>query len=160
MRKLGFSLLLLLMGIGIAFAQGDDKAKVAKRMKEVQEYKMKYIAQELELSEVQKKKFFELYDEMCASKKQCYDEAMHLERKIKHDPQATEADYQKVTEALNKANTEWAETEKTYNEKFAEFLSQKQIYKMREAENNFRAKFEELKHNRKRDHHKKAIDTK
>lgn len=159
--KRHISLLILLAGISLAaFSQNTETtepnaAKVEKRMKEVQDYKMKFLAQEMELSEVQKKKFFEVYEDMQARKHECYKEAMKMDREIKHNHEATEADYQQVTLAFNKANAEWAEYEKQYNEKFSEFLSQKQIYKMREAENTFRMKFEEMKHNRKRDHSKR-----
>ena len=160
MNKYLLFLLLIFTGVGCALAQKDDNGKVEQRMREVQEYKMKFLAQEMELTEAQKKKFFEVYNEMSEAKKNCYKTAMQMERKIKHDKTASEQDYQQVTEALNKANTEWAESEKLYNDKFAEFLSQKQIYKMREAEATFRAKFDEMKHNRKKDNHKRHEDKK
>ena len=155
MKKFLLFLLLSVVGMGFAFAQKDKEAKVEQRMKEVIEYKMKYLAQEMELSEVQKKKFFEVYPEMSQAQMQCYKSARELERKIKHDKNATEKDYQLVTEALNKANAEWAETEKKYNERYSEFLTQKQMYKMREAETSFRAKWEEMKHNRKKEQKEK-----
>lgn len=160
MNKFVSAILCLIFGFSLGFAHSDDPEKVEKRMREVQEYKMKFLAQEMELSDAQKKNFFELYEEMSQQKRQCYQEAMKLERKIKHEPQASEEDYQQLSEALNKANSQWNEEEKVYNEKFSEFLTQKQIYKMREAENAFRSKFEEMKHNRKRDHQKKADDKK
>lgn len=155
MKKFVIFILLVIACTGYSFAQKEDDSKKEQRMREVQEYRMKYLAQEMELTEVQKKKFFEVYSEMSGAKKQCYKNAMELERKVKHDKDATEQDYQQLTEALNNANTEWADTEKQYNDKFSEFLTQKQIYKMREAEANFRARFDEMKHNRKKDNHKK-----
>lgn len=154
MKKLVFLIMLLVVGAGFAFAQKEDEAKVEKRVQEVREYKMKYLAQEMELTEAQKKKFFEVYNEMSQKKWLCYKDAMKLERKVKHDKNASEADYQKLSEAINKANASWADSEKVYNDKFSEFLSQKQIFKMREAENSFRAKFNEMKQNRKKDHGK------
>lgn len=150
MKKIGLFILLIFTGFAISFAQSDD-AKRDKRMKEVQEYKMKFLAQEMELNEAQKKKFFELYGEMSELKHQCYRTAMKLQHKVKHEKNATEQDYQQAAEALNKANAEWSETEKTYNDKFSEFLSQKQIFKMKEAENTFRIKLEEMKNNRKKE---------
>ena len=150
-------LICLLIGTCSAFAQStnEDPAKVEQRIREVQEYKMKYLAQEMDLSEAQKKKFFEVYEEMLQSKYECYQEAVKLDRKIKHEDGATEQDYHQVTEAFNNANTRWAEQEKIYNEKYAEFLSSKQIYKMKEAESTFKAKLDEMRHNRKKDRHKK-----
>lgn len=160
MRKFGLLILLSVIGIFYTYSQEpasqENEQKIEKRIREVQDYKMKFLAQQMSLSELQKKKFFEVYEEMSESKRECYKDAMGLERKLKHSKDATEADYQQATEAMNKANSEWAEKEKQYNEKLSEFLSQKQIYQMREAENQFRTKFEEMKHARKRDGFKKS----
>lgn len=162
MKKVFLIILLILTGIPAIFSQDDDPVKREKMMKEVQEFKMKYLAQEMELSEVQKKKFFELYEEMCESKKECYQEAVVMNRRLKGNKDATEEDYQQVRNAFSQANSKWAGIEKQYDEKFSEFLSQKQIYEMKEAESSFRAKFEEMKHKRKKDkkekkdHHKKT----
>lgn len=155
MKKIVLFILILFAGVSLAIAHDDDPVKREKMFREVQEFKMKYLAQEMELSELQKKKFFELYEEMCASKKECFQEAVVMDRRIKKDKNASEADYQQVSNAFNEANANWAKIQKEYDEKFSQFLSQKQIYKMKEAEANFRAKFEEMKHNRKKDHHKK-----
>lgn len=151
MKRIWFVLTVLLIGFGVSGAQTKDSVRLEKRLKEVQEYKMKYLAQEMELSEAQKKKFFELYEAMSAQKRECYSEAMKMDRELKHGRNASETDYEQVTSAFNKANAEWADIEKEYNEKFSEFLTQKQIYKMREADNNFRLKFQEMKMNRRKE---------
>ena len=158
MKKFTLIFLLLMSVVTMAFSQEESPLKREKMMREVQEYKMKYLAQEMELSELQKKKFFEVYEEMNQSKKECYQEAVVMDRRLKHNKNASEEEYQQVRNAFNKANANWAEIEKEYDDKFSEFLTQKQIYKMKEAESSFRAKFEEMKHNRKKDHHKKHED--
>lgn len=155
MKKLLLIIALLISGFNLLFADGDNQLKREKRFREVQEFRMKYLAQEMDLSEVQKKKFFELYQEMMESKKDCYQEYLVMNRKLKDSKDASEEDYEQVRNALNKANLNWTEIEQQYDEKFSEFLSQKQIYKMKEAENNFRAKFDEMKHSRKKAHPKK-----
>ena len=131
----------------------------AKMMKEVQEFKMKYLAQEMDLKGEQQKKFFELYSEMNEKRAACYKTVRKIEKKIKDKDDATEEDYQEATEAMRKANEESAEIEKAYDEKFSEFLSQKQLYKMKEAEQEFRKKMEEMRHN-KRGPHKMKPPTK
>ena len=160
MRKGGFLLILFLSAVGLAFAQDENPVKREKMFRDVQEFKMKYLAQEMDLSEAQKKKFFELYEEMNQSKKECYQEAVVMERRLKENKEATDEDYQEVRNAFSQANTNWAEIEKQYDDKFSEFLSQKQIYEMKEAENSFRAKFDEMKHSRKKEHRKKHEDKK
>lgn len=155
MNKFFVWIVLFIAGSSLAMAQEENWTKREKMFREVQEFKMKYLAQEMELSELQKKKFFELYEDMTRSKQECFQNAIDLDRKIKHEKGATDADYQQVTEAFNKANAESAEIDRQYNEKFAEFLSPKQIYQMKEAENEFRVKMDQMRHNRKKDDHKK-----
>lgn len=135
------------------FAQDEDPVKREKMMREVQEFKMKYLAQEMDLSELQKKEFFELYSEMSESKKECYHEAVKMDRQLKGDKNASEEEYQQVRNAFNQANSNWAAIQQEYDAKFAQFLSEKQLYKMKEAESNFRQKLQEMKHKRKKDHH-------
>ena len=154
MKKLCF-LLLILISIpfdGFGHQVDGDNGKKEKMFREMREFKMKYLAQEMDLSENQKQRFFELYDEMSKNRDVCFKNVRELEKKLrKEGKNASEEDYQQVTEALNKANIESAEIEKSYNEKFAEFLTQKQIYKLKEAEKNFRERLEEMRHNRKKE---------
>ena len=152
MKKFILVLLIAISGFGCAFAKKDGDPNVEQRIKEVQEWKMKYLAQEMQLNEAQKKKFFEVYEEMTQAKIQCFKNAKILERKLKHDDNASEQDYQQVTDALNKANAEWSELEIKYNEKFSSFLSPKQIYIMKQSEMKFREKWDEMKHKRRKEH--------
>ena len=149
MRRFYFTILAVLCGCFLFSIQAKDKDK-EKRFQQVQEFKMKYLAQEMELTEKQKKEFFQVYEEMSKEKRNCYKEAVSMERKVRGEAGATEEDYQKVREAMNKANAESAAIEKKYDEKLSEFLSEKQIYKMKEAEKEFRAKMEEMKHNNRK----------
>lgn len=156
MKKFLLLITLLISAFGLISADDENPAKKEKMFREVQEFKMRYLAQEMDLNEVQKKKFFELYEEMNESKKECYQEALVLNRRLKEDKNATEEDYQQGRNAMNEANAKWAEIEKQYDDKFAEFLSQKQLYQMKEAETNFRTKFEEMKVNRRKAHRQKT----
>ena len=150
MRKILFLLVLVFTSVGIAFSHEENHEKRDKMFREVQEFKMKYLAQEMDLSEVQKKKFFELYEEMCKSKKECYHDAVEMDRKLKEEKNPTDQEYQQVRNAFNESNTKWSDIEKQYDDKFSEFLTQKQMYKMKEAEQSFRTKLEEMKLNRKK----------
>lgn len=160
MKNICFILTLLFAGFFSLSAQEEDPVKREKMFREVQEFKMKYLAQEMDLSELQKKKFFEVYEEMMQSKRECFHDAVVMDRKLKEEKHASEADYQNVRSAFNQANANWAEIENRYDAQFSEFLSQKQIYQMKEAENNFRARYEEMKHNRRKEHHRKRDEKK
>ena len=136
----------------------DDLPKDSKRdkmFKEVQEFKMKYLAQEMNLTEEQKPRFFELYSEMSRSREECHQPVKELEQKIRKNKDVSEEDYQNLTDARNKANLEYAEIESEYDEKFSTFLTPKQIYQMKEGEKNFRKKLEEMRRDKKREHKKK-----
>ena len=121
-----------------------------KMMKELREYKIKFLAQEMNLEDGQKERFVELYNEMSDKRADCMRDARNMERELKKKNGATEADYQAVTDAMAKAKARDAAIEKNYDDQFAKFLSQKQIFKMKEAENEFRKKMSEMRQKRNR----------
>lgn len=137
------------MSVNVSAHRKDGKSREQIRT-EIREFRMKYLAQEMDLNEDQKQKFFELYNEMWDKRFDCYKEVQTLEQGLKKNEGATESDYQAVTDAMNKARVEDAAIEKQYDEKFAQFLTPKQIYKMKEAENEFRKKMSEMRHKKER----------
>ena len=139
-------ILALLVGGLSASAQKHEGKKGENMMKELQEFKIKFVAQEIDIQDSQKAKFVELYNEMTTKRMDAMRDAWKMERDLKKNKEATEADYQAVTDAMTKAKAEDASIEKNYDEKFATFLSQKQIFKMKEAENEFRKKMAEMRH--------------
>ncbi len=135
--------------VSLDFPSPDGKSK-EEVFREIQEFKMKYLAQEIDLKEDQKKPFFELYEEMNKKRMAAMNNARSIEKKVKKKKDATEADYQSVTEAWNKAREEDAAITREYDGKFSKFLSQKQIYKLKTAEESFRKKMEEIHHKKKK----------
>ncbi|MDE7109960.1 MAG: hypothetical protein K2O49_08365 [Muribaculaceae bacterium] len=155
-RLLLISLFSLLLGVFSVSADGKKGKTREQVFKEIQEFKMNYLAKEMDLKEDQRQKFFDLYEEMTRKRKECMKNARHLERRLKKLENPTEADYQAATEAMTKARAEDASIEKTYSEKFSTFLTQKQIFKMKEGEEAFRKKMEEMR----RKHHKEKKEKK
>lgn len=148
-------MLVAVAGVTAVSAQNSGKKDREKMMKELQEFKLKFLAQEMDLKEDQQAKFFELYNEMCEKRRECMSEAVKLERKVKKNKDASESDYQAAAEAMNKAKAEDLAIEKQYDEKFAKFLSPKQIYKLKAAEGEFRKKMTEMRHKKGKHHDKK-----
>lgn len=145
MRKL--SLLLLLLAAVMLPVCAQQKGKDRDEMrKEIEEYKMKFLAQEMELKEDQQKKFFELYAQMSSERRKIFKEIKTLEKKIANSRNATDAEYKEVTDAINAAKDKDSAVVKKYDEKFSQFLSQKQIYKMKAAEEQFRKRMNEMRH--------------
>lgn len=149
MKKLLLTLFFLIGCFSVVSAQVHHGKKNDKMYEEIQEFKMKYLAQEMELKDDQKDKFYKLYDEMNEKRLEVLKPAWSLEKKLKKNPSASEEEYQQAAEAMTKAKDQCAAIEKEYAEKFSQFLTQKQIFKMKEAEDQFRKKMQEMRQNKK-----------
>lgn len=147
MRKFTFFLLAALIACVPMYAQKKDKG--GDRKMELQEYRMKVLAQEMELKEDQQKKFFELYGQMTEEKIKLFKEKRALEKKLEDSEDISDAEYKKVSEAITLSKEKMAQIERKYDEKFSQFLTQKQIYKMKVAEEKFRQKMNEVRHKKK-----------
>lgn len=142
-------MMVLLLGSSALMAQKNGGDKEAMR-REVQEFKLKFLAQEMELKEDQQKKFFELYNQMDAEKVKIFKETRALEKKLNAAANASDAEYEAVSKAITEAKEKDAAIDKKYDEKFATFLTSKQIFKMKAAEEKFRAKMREMHHKKGR----------
>lgn len=127
---------------------GDRKSK-HEMMKELHEFKLKFLAQEMDLKEDQQTRFFEIYNQMSEERHKLFRETRQLEKKVKENKNASDADYQAVSAAITAAKEKDAALEKKYDEKFSTFLSQKQIFKMKAAEEKFREKMREMRQRKK-----------
>ena len=78
-------MMLILAAIIPAAAQQKGKDRETMR-KEVHEFKLKYLAQEMDLKEDQQKKFFDLYNQMCDEKIKVFRETRQLENRLAKTP--------------------------------------------------------------------------
>lgn len=114
-------------------------------IQEYREYKMKVIAQELDLKGETRNKFFETYQQMCNERGPLMHKIGEARRKIRHQKNLSEEEYEKINRQLTECRDEGAKIEKKYDEKFATFLSQKQLYEMKSIEERIMNKAKELK---------------
>lgn len=144
-------LLIMLVGIaGTAFAHPDGKGRPdPKKLKELRDYKIKYLAQEMELTDEQKPKFVELYEKMSDERMANFDKMRAAERKLRNDP--SDAEYKAQNDIISNCKVRDAQIIKEYDAKFEKFLSAKQLYKMKEAEETFRKRMRDMHHKRKQD---------
>lgn len=150
MKKLLLIMIALIAGFGMMSAQNKSSNKTKEEMRqELKEFKMRFLAQEIDLKEDQKKSFFELYEQMMAERGKVFEQTRKLERKVKKDKNASEEDYAALSKAMTDAKQKDAEIEKAYDAKFATVLSGKQIFKLKAAEEKFRQKMHEMKHKKK-----------
>lgn len=148
MKKILFVMMIFFCSLG-AFAQGRHNHEA--RMKDVVEFKIKYLAQEMGLNEEQTQRFADLYTQMSDEKMKLFKEVKALERKVEKNPKSTEADYEALRVAQNSAKARDAEIDAKYDALFAKFLTSKQIVKMKNAEGQFRKKMREMRRkNRKK----------
>lgn len=154
MKHFAILILCLLVACVPAFARSEKDKKNENMKKELQEFKLKFLAQEMELKEDQQKKFFDLYSQMTEEKIKLYKETKALEQKLSSSTNASEAEYEAVSKAITSAKEKDAEIEKKYDEKFAQFLTPKQIFKMKSAEEKFRIKMHEMRHKKPGSKHK------
>ncbi len=148
MKKIFIIGLAVILGVGCMHAQG--KKSREEMRKEFKEFKMKFIAQEIDLEDDQKKQFFEIYNQMNDERTSIFEQTRRLERKVRKDSQATEEDYAAVSRAITEAKEKDAAIEKKYDAKFSTFLSSKQLFKMKAAEEKFRKKMSEMRHKKRK----------
>ena len=148
-------LILSMLMVLLVPAMGQEKAPEGKRgksnhaemMRKVQEYKVKYLVQEMGLTGDTEKQFREVYGRMSAERGEIFRESRQIEKRIAKSQDASDADYAAATKALTAAREKDAEIEKKYDAEFSKFLTPKQIFKMKSAEAEF---FERMRKMRKK----------
>lgn len=146
MKKYLSILLLTLITIPAAFAQGKDRAKM---MEELQQFKVDFLAKEMNLSEKEKTEFTPLYKDYDEQRRQAGAEAWKFERELKKKKDPSEADYKRLSELQQKAKEKDNEIVKKFDSRLESFLTAKQIYQMHQGEDKF---FEKMKEMRKKHH--------
>lgn len=145
--------LLLLFFIALisipAFAQNSKDDREA-RKKELTEFKLKYLADEMDLSEDQRKTFNEVYTQMDNERRAIFKKIKEAEKSVA-DKDASEEDYEKASKEISEARDKMVEIDRKYDEKFSTFLTKKQIYKMKEAEESFKEKMRKCRDKKKND---------
>lgn len=124
------------------FAQDKDKAKMRE---ELQQFKIDFLVQEMQLTEKEKAEFTPLYKEYDRERRQAGSEAWKFERELKKKKDASESDYKRLTELQQKAREKDNDIVKKFDAKLQSFLSAKQIYNMHQGEEKFLEKMKEIR---------------
>lgn len=130
-------------------AQGSKEKSKEEMRRELHEFKMKFLAQEVDLKEDQQKAFVDTYEEMSAERHKVRRTVRSLEKRMKEEKNLSDADYTALNRALNSAKQQEAEVERKYDERFSKFMTQKQIFKLKQAQEEWRAKMREMRGKRK-----------
>lgn len=116
--------------------------------KEMRDFKLRFLAQEMDLRQDQQKQFITTYNQMSEEKQAVMKQARAAVQRVEKMENPTDADYTAASDALLRAHEQDLAIEKKYEERFKTFLSPKQIYLMKEAERKFRDKLREMRRNR------------
>lgn len=125
------------------------------KRQEMLELKLDFLASEIDLKEDQKKQFVELYSQMEMERRAVFKKIKASEKSIKENKDASEADYDKANKEITAAKAEMAQIEKQYDEKFATFLTKKQMFKLKEAENAFTQRMKDCRDKKKQERSKR-----
>lgn len=132
MKRYYLFLLLTFMCISIhAQKQGKSCSE-----EEFKAKKQAYLAEQAELTEEEAAKFFPIYFELQALKKEINKQAWK-KGKTGKDPQTTEAEYEAILNAFIDSEVRNCELDKEYLKKYQTVLSNKKIYKVLHAEIKF-----------------------
>lgn len=107
-------------------------------MKEMQQYKVEFIAKKLSLTDEQKAKFMPLYNKMDEEVHTVADQTYRMARDVrKKGKDASELEQEKAAEALWELKGKEASIEMKYMKQFKKVLSAKQLIALKRAENDF-----------------------
>lgn len=118
------------------------------RYKDILEFKIKYIIQEIDIDPSKEGIFIELYEDMELNKRECFYEVNQKRSLIKQNKKTPEKDFQELSILEEKADKDWVDLEKYYLNALSQFLTQEQIFRMKEAETRFQRKIQELRNQR------------
>ncbi|MCC8115510.1 MAG: hypothetical protein LIP03_16235 [Bacteroidales bacterium] len=142
MRKLAFSLLLLLCAYSAVVAQSQDRPALsnedrAKWLSEMRNFKHDYLTRELALSKEQQDAFFPVYDAMDDEIMAIANETRDLENQAESNPEASDVEIETAAQALFQQKSREGEVEARYFEQFKEILTPKQLLRLKNAERKF-----------------------
>lgn len=133
------------------YACGEPRPEDGQWRKEMRDFKLKFLAQEMDLRQDQQKQFFMLYTQMSDEKEALMKSTSQtVQRVIKLGNGATDADYTAASEALIKAREQELAIDRKYEEKLRSLLTPRQLFKLKEAEKAFRDRLRNMRHNHKK----------
>ena len=143
MQKIVILLIAMVLTIP-TYAQNKKEENKEEWKKELQDFKYKYLAQEVELSDEQMTNFFELYAKLELERKQALKDCKAITKAVKEEGEHSDAEYERAVEAVLNLPIITGQIEKKYYEQFKTFLSYKQLYLLKTAERTFNKKLMEL----------------
>lgn len=135
-----FFALALCMPSVLAEPKGEPTAEM---LKELQEFKIKYLIQEIDLSADKQSEFTKLYAQYENERAVLFHELHHKFKSIRKKTNPSDNEYLVTAESMSTAKAREGELEKKYFNKLKTILSPKQLYLLKRAEQKFDRKLNE-----------------
>ena len=132
------------------YAQKDGGGKKnAEMVKELQEFKIKYLIQEADITKEQQPEFVKIYTELNNAKLALIKANHESLKALKAKNSPTDEDYYKVAEEIAKGKTAEGAIDMKYYQQFKKLLTPKQLFKLKEAELKFNRKMMQMRDKKK-----------
>lgn len=128
-----------------AAAQKNGRAVREKQRKELTDFKIKYLIQEMELSADKQQAFENTYRQMENERFNLFRSVHKQVKAVKKRGEATDAELQEAADAMASLKKREGEMEYRYYQKFKKILSPEQLYIMKVAEEKFNRKVMEMR---------------
>lgn len=120
-----------------ALSAQSTAAQRARWMEQIRKTKFEFFTKEVNLSKEQQNQLFPLYEEMEKTIYKMNSEAEALMKKTAADANASETEFEAAATAMAKTTLQQGEIELDYFNKFSKFLSKKQLFRLKQAEEKF-----------------------
>lgn len=145
-----YLIILLLTFICIpATGYTQPKEPTAEMIKELQDFKIKYLIQEMELPTDKQAEFSKIYTQYDRERNTLFHQLYLNSRATRKNTSPSDAEYLETAESMATAKAREGDLEQSYFRQFKTFLTPKQLYKMKCAEKKFDHKLKEMHKNKK-----------
>lgn len=128
----------------------EPKEPSAEKLKELQEFKIKYLIQEMDLPADKQAEFTKIYTMYDNERSTLFRDFFQRDKSIRHNQNPTETDYMVAAESMATAKAREGALEQKYFNKLKTILSPKQLYNLKRAEYKFDRKLNEQRHKGKK----------
>lgn len=142
----------MILSCGVPASARDHKEnhkRHAEMIREVQEFKIKYLIQEAEITKEQQPEFIRIYTELNNAKLNLFKTYRDNHKALKAKQSPTDEDYNKVSEEMAGAKSAEGALDIIYYKQLKKLLSPKQLYLMKNAEMKFNRKMMKMRDKKK-----------
>ncbi|MCM1004775.1 MAG: hypothetical protein NC402_00580 [Prevotella sp.] len=126
-------------------AMAEPKEPTAEKIKELQEFKIKYLIQEMDLPAEKQAEFTKLYSQYDKDRSALFHEIFQRVKKMRNNQNPTDTEYMIAAENMATAKAREGDLEQKYFNKLKTILSPKQLYLLKRAEQKFDRKLGEMR---------------